>query len=238
MNYISFSLYGNNPKYSVGAIENAKFIQSELTGWDAVFYCANDVDESVIVELEKAGAIVRLQNADWHDNGMFWRFQAIWDLKFGYLIFRDTDSRITKREIRSLLDWQQSGKYAHIMRDHPYHRTKILGGMWGIHNDAIKLLPGSETMRLFGPGHGQDQFYLADFIYPQIKDSAFVNDSFFMYEKGSHPFSEPRLNGEYIGESLEDSGSYSQELRDVLLDVEKSQIRKSSLKIKSYLFRK
>jgi hypothetical protein len=237
MNYVSFSLYGNFLKYTRGAVENAKFIHTNLSGWNAIFYCGHDVSEKVINDLTKWGAIVCRQNEKWHENGMFWRFQAIWDLEFSYLIFRDTDSRITSREIKSLLEWQLSGKLAHIMRDHPYHRTKILGGMWGIHSDARKFLPGTEMMKAYGLGHGQDQFFLAEFIYPQIKKFAYVNDSFFAYEKNGHKFSEPRVNGEYIGESLEASGTFSLELRNILLEVENSQLRKLVLRLRSWLSR-
>lgn len=238
MNYISFSLYGDRPMYAVGAIENAKFINSNLKDWEAVFYCSNDVPESVIHELQKWGAIVRRQDSDWHANGMFWRFQAIWDLEFCYLIFRDTDSRITDREISAVHDWQKSGMPVHIMRDHPYHGTLILGGMWGVSHEAKSILPDAETMKLFGVGHGQDQFYLADFVYPRIKNSVYVNDSFFNYEKLKFPFPISRQNGEYVGESLNEFGISSQTLRLLCIKVEKSLIRKFYLKIKSFLTRK
>jgi hypothetical protein len=237
MNYISFSLYGNNPKYTIGAIENAKFIDANLNDWSAIFYCAQDVGENIIDGLLACGATVLRQSADWHPNGMFWRFQATWDLDYQFLIFRDTDSRISNREMSALVEWQQSGKLVHIMRDHPYHRTKILGGMWGIRSEAKAILPGSETMKLFGEGHGQDQFYLANYVYPRVRNETYVHDSFFMYEKTAHPFADSRINGEFIGESLDENGEFSQLLRDICSDVESSHLKRFMLKFKSRLFR-
>ena len=45
---------------------------------------------------------------------------------------RDLDALIVPREIAAVKDWIKSGKALHIMRDHPLHKTAILGGMWGL----------------------------------------------------------------------------------------------------------
>ena len=47
------------------------------------------------------------------------------------MISRDTDSRVSHREMIAVNKWLESDKGFHIMRDHPWHTTKILGGMWG-----------------------------------------------------------------------------------------------------------
>ena len=47
------------------------------------------------------------------------------------MIVRDTDSRLGIREKLAVDEWLDSGKKLHIMRDHPYHRVPMLGGMWG-----------------------------------------------------------------------------------------------------------
>ena len=44
---------------------------------------------------------------------------------------RDLDSRISEREIAAVDEFLRSNKSLHSMRDHPYHATELLGGMWG-----------------------------------------------------------------------------------------------------------
>jgi len=36
---VAFSLWGNNPKYTVGAVRNAELTPSIYPGWTARFYC-------------------------------------------------------------------------------------------------------------------------------------------------------------------------------------------------------
>jgi len=48
---ISFSLFGDNPLYCFGAIENAKIANKIYEGWKTRFYIANDVPEIYINEL-------------------------------------------------------------------------------------------------------------------------------------------------------------------------------------------
>ena len=66
--------------------------------------------------------------------GMYWRFLAIEDKDIDIFIVRDCDSRINKREQLAVYQWLKSDCILHIMRDHPHHYYKILGGMWGYKN--------------------------------------------------------------------------------------------------------
>ena len=58
---------------------------------------------------------------------MFWRF-LFDDSSVDIFIVRDVDSRINKEE-SAVKEWLESDKLLHIMRDHPHHYYKILGGM-------------------------------------------------------------------------------------------------------------
>ena len=71
---------------------------------------------------------------------MFWRFFAHDETDCEYVVFRDADSRISKREKMAVDEWIQSGKSIHIMRDHPYHTVPILGGMWGCRNGLMRKI--------------------------------------------------------------------------------------------------
>ena len=66
--------------------------------------------------------------------GMFWRFLPFQDKNVDIFVVRDTDSRINKREYKAVCEWEKSKMVMHVMRDHPHHKYKILGGMWGYKN--------------------------------------------------------------------------------------------------------
>lgn len=48
---ISFSLWGNNPKYTVGAIRNAELSKTIYPGWKCRFYVAKDVPDDCMSRL-------------------------------------------------------------------------------------------------------------------------------------------------------------------------------------------
>ena len=52
MKVISFCLWGNNPKYTVGAIRNAELAMAIYPGWTCRFYVANDVPNTILFNLE------------------------------------------------------------------------------------------------------------------------------------------------------------------------------------------
>ena len=130
---IAFSLWGDVPMYNVGAIRNAELISEVYPGWVARFYIGSDVPQKTTDALKGLGVeIVDMSGTpnDWQ--GMFWRFYGIdKEEDIEYLIFRDTDSRLSSREYEAVTEWVNSGKILHIMRDHPYHSEPIMGGMWG-----------------------------------------------------------------------------------------------------------
>ena len=49
---ISFSLWGDNPKYTIGAIRNAELIESIYPGWVGRFYCGESVPTDIINKLK------------------------------------------------------------------------------------------------------------------------------------------------------------------------------------------
>ena len=49
---VSFSLWGEDPKYTIGAIENAKLVNEIYHGWISRFYCGKSVPENIINSLK------------------------------------------------------------------------------------------------------------------------------------------------------------------------------------------
>jgi hypothetical protein len=58
-----------------------------------------------------------------------WRYLAIGDPFIDAFMSRDLDMEIFEREIKAVNEWLGSDKAGHIMRDHPYHSTQILGNI-------------------------------------------------------------------------------------------------------------
>ena len=49
---ISFSLWGTNPKYTIGAIKNADLAEEIYPDWVCRYYVAQDVPRGVLFKLE------------------------------------------------------------------------------------------------------------------------------------------------------------------------------------------
>ncbi len=98
------------------------------------------------------------------------------------MISRDTDSRLGEREKAAIDEWIGSDKDFHIMRDHQFHATEILGGMWGSRNGILKGM--RQMIKDYNKGSYNDKYqvdqnFLRDVIYPKVKDTAMVHDEFF-----------------------------------------------------------
>lgn len=209
---ISFSLWGNNPKYTVGAIRNAELAPLVYPGWKTRFYIANTVPDQILYaleDLEHVEIIYKDNPGDW--TGMFWRFQSCYDDNVDVSIFRDTDSRLNKREKLAVDEWLRSDKLFHIMRDHPFHKYPILGGMWGIKSTNkfnIKLLLEDFMQNKATDSYGTDYNFLGNVLYPLIKDKdCFIHDEFF----SNRPFPAARSGYEFVGQVFDENEKTVQE---------------------------
>ena len=54
---------------------------------------------------------------DW--TSLFWRFHPAGETDVDVMISRDTDSRLSAREVAAVQEWLSSAADVHIMRDHP-----------------------------------------------------------------------------------------------------------------------
>lgn len=102
---ISFSLWGDNPKYTIGAIKNAELAPTIYLGWTCRFCTADDVPPQILSKSRS----VKLELAPlW--SGLFWRFYAAGDPEAEAVIVRDTDSRLNWREQVAVAEWLQSDR--------------------------------------------------------------------------------------------------------------------------------
>jgi hypothetical protein len=215
---ISFSLWGDNPKYLVGALENIKTQKEFFINWKCRFYVHASVNSSWIDKLYKEEAEVILINENIDDEeayatnkihkGWFWRFEVLSDNTIDYVIVRDADSRLTLRDLNCVRDWIASKKEFHIIRDHVMHGVPICAGMWGATKNFISRIDYKSIRDGFNLQHnpkygGYDQFFLARCIYPLVKYTACIHDDWDRYREGARKIPHFRVNNEFIGEPYE-----------------------------------
>ena len=197
---ISFSLWGDNPIYTVGALKNADLALEIYPDWICRYYVGKSTPRSIItdlVEKENTEVFVMNEPGDW--TGMFWRFYPASETGVEVMISRDTDSRLGLREKAAVDEWLASDKNFHIMRDHPYHATQILGGMWGVRNGLLLDMKAAILDYTKGDFWQVDQNFLKERIYPAVASHACVHDEFF--EK--KPFPIVREPSRFIGQAFD-----------------------------------
>lgn len=212
---ISFSLWGNNPKYTIGAIRNAELSPHIYPGWICRFYYGDSVPNEIISQLlnfKHCELIYKKEEPnDW--TAMFWRFESCCDFMVSVSIFRDTDSRLCYRERSAVDEWLCSGKTFHIMRDHPYHNFPILGGMWGfkqnLNYDICSMTQSFSKQNKYGI----DYDFFNEKLYPLIGDDKIVHDEFF----DKKPFPKPRDSNEFVGDVFDEHNNRHSEYNKYIL---------------------
>lgn len=201
---VSFSLWGDNPKYTFGAIENAKLTNIIYPGWKSYFFIGSSVPEEIqyrLLEIPNVVLFYKNSPGDWAS--MFWRFETSYDLEVDISIFRDTDSRLSLREKFAVDEWINSEKTFHIMRDHPYHGFPILGGMWGYKKNSN--YPMKNLLSSFSKEnkYGTDYEFFFKELYPLIRDDKIVHDPFF----DKIDFPTKRQNLEFVGDVFDENNN-------------------------------
>lgn len=196
---ISFCLWGSNPKYTIGAIRNAELALEIYPGWETWFYVAGDVPIEITDKLMTIGAKVLTMGGAGKWSNMLWRFYPA-NYESIIMLSRDTDSRLNYREKGAVDEWLAGDKDFHIMRDHPFHATPIMGGMWGARNGILKNIDYWINEYAAGDHYQTDQEFLMDVIYPKVIDNACVHDPFF----DRRDFPSKRINTEFVGDVFDE----------------------------------
>ncbi len=199
---LSFSLYGSDPIYCLGAIRNAELAPEIYPGWRIRFTVDASVPAEVLARLRALGAdVVAMHKSLGPEYGKFWRFFVAADPTIEHFACRDADSRLNVREKAAVDEWIASGLPFHLMRDSAHHDRRMLGGMWG---GVGGLLPDIAAL-VDGWGHyerwGDSDRFLSQVVWPRIRDRALCHDSFGHFDDG-RPFPpHPPLMGTcYVGE--------------------------------------
>lgn len=199
---ISFSLWGNNPKYTIGALRNAELALEIYPDWKCKFFVGVDVPSDILSKLsDYDNVIISIKEDKPGWESMFWRFETTCDNTVSHSIFRDTDSRLSYREKYAVDEWLSSDKTFHIMRDHPYHSFPILGGMWGFKHNL--KYPMCELLDRFDKQnrYGTDYDFFIQKLYPLIGEDKIVHDEFF----DNKPFPAKRKDKEFVGDVFDEN---------------------------------
>ncbi|CAF1594311.1 unnamed protein product, partial [Didymodactylos carnosus] len=126
-----------------------------------------------------------------------WRFLPVGDTFVNVITSRDLDSPLIQRELDAVNEWFQSNKSFHVMRDHPNHNVRMLGGMWGFRTELNRSFAAEFLKKILDHSsfthydNRSDQIFLSDHIWPRIQNDIIVHDSFLCqksYGKNSRPF--------------------------------------------------
>jgi hypothetical protein len=204
MKIISFSLWGDNPKYCVGAIRNALLAQEIYPDWVCKFYCGKSVPEKTVDILKSLSNVIveDMPVDDW--TGMFWRFLPASDPAVECMISRDCDSRLTHREKSAVDAWIKSDKGFMIIRDHPWHGAKILGGLWGAKKGVVPDMDKLIQEWKQEDRWQTDQDFLGEIVYDRVKWDSMIFDEFFNIDWPRYSMPLERKNWEFCGQSFDE----------------------------------
>lgn len=206
MNVVSFSLYGSDLLYNMGAIKNSELMKDIFPDWEMWVYHDNTVPQQILDILNNNGVKLISSSSRGFYRSM-WRFLPCGDESVDYFISRDADSRISLRDKAAVDEWIESGVNYHIIRDHPVgHSWVINAGMWGSKGGILDI---DGMIRNFSNNPNNkyvDQIFLREVIYPLTEGSRFIHDEYFKYE-GDECYKIKRDrkldNFAFIGESID-----------------------------------
>lgn len=204
---VSFSLWGNKEKYRYGAIKNIELAKTYYPGWKLRFYINDTIEMDFAKKLHDSGCqVFKIQNPGGKSlgsfEGMYWRFNVNDDLLVRRFCIRDADSRFNSKEAAAVEDWISSGLPFHTMRDHPNHAFPIQGGLWGGKTGIINNMAELITKWNQYDKYSCDQFFLANVIYPNIKDMLKVHCTY--RDKKPFPPHTPLPEGEFVGQVFDE----------------------------------
>lgn len=177
MKIVSFSLFGDKPRYTINALVNAELCKKFYPDWECRIYFDDSVPHKILNSLRQFNNVNLIKETGIGHSRRLWRFYGYDDCEL--FISRDIDSHITEREVSAVEDWLVSGKNLHIMRDHPHHKNKIQAGMFGLRktNKLPSLKEISKSYINTSKNHlAMDEIFLTDKVYDIFRDDMVVHD--------------------------------------------------------------
>lgn len=202
---ISYTLFGYESKYYIGAEKNIEVNKKLLPDWDTVIYYHPEMTIMNNVDiLTSMGAIlidvtnITIGNKNSKEYPFFWRFLSF--LNNDITIVRDLDSRVSDREVEYINRWLENGKDYFIIRDHPWH-SPVPSGLYGIKGYKIEFENHFNSfISLSDLRWGTDQ----EILYEYMKNISYNNVEYCGFDKNETYI--PRVNKEFfIGLQLDEN---------------------------------
>jgi len=135
----SFCLYGSKAKYCDGMIHNIKIARELFPNFHIFLFVRNDVPEEYIDKYTQIGGeILHLYYIENFNVMMLYRLFLINHYQVKSVFSRDADSRLCQRDkqcIELFLENSTTVAYPNknfqVIRDHYFHKSKIMGGTFG-----------------------------------------------------------------------------------------------------------
>lgn len=213
---ISFALWGSDPKYLKGFRANIALARRYYPGWGIVLYYY-DVPKDYInsVQLPLLGCYDFSGTTNTNGcYGLYLRFTPASCNTIDRFVVRDADSRINAREADAVQEWIESGKGFHCMRDHRAHRKPIMGGMWGMTKGCVPnfgdmmfdwVVKCKHKKHKRGRYFKTDQRFLAEKIWPLVKDKALVHDDAKRITGKESEFRVELPDGQFVGQQFDEN---------------------------------
>ncbi len=201
---ISFALFGSDPKYRRGMLENVRAIDDVYPGWRVVIYCDRVNYEALVRETlgDRVDVVLQQEHSQGME-GMSWRLLATLGPGVLVLLFRDADSLVTTREADAVSEWLRSRYDTHIIRDHPYHQSPVMGGTLGVRGQALTSLGALVRERLQShrrTEYGDDQLFLSGAFYTRARKNALVHtDCVRYFPERTQPMPPDRPGEGFVG---------------------------------------
>ena len=177
---IAFGLWGTHPRYTQGAVENARIAQTLYPDWTCRFYLGASVPADVVAELRAQPNVETLEVDEPEDlRATFWRFRAARDADI--LLCRDADSRLSRTEAAAVDAWLESDKEAHAMvfnRPRFDHSLDLLAGLFGVRGQALQDLHREAASYSPQDIYGDDEIFLHRRLKPLLvqRDALLTHD--------------------------------------------------------------
>ncbi|GLH41378.1 hypothetical protein RS3R6_03080 [Pseudomonas atacamensis] len=183
-NIISFTLFGDSPRYCESAIANVLAAKELFPHWRCRVYLDNTVPVSIHQRLNEAGAQITDMSGAAQDgvHPLMWRFLVVDDPEIDRYLIRDADSLLSEREQAAVEQWIASDYWFHHMRDYFTHTELILAGLWGGCRGGLmplKPLMQAWLARQADVTRFADQIFLREIVWPTLRQSVLNHDAWF-----------------------------------------------------------
>lgn len=183
--YFSFCIYGTRSIYYEGLIKNLDMISQIEPQPKVLIGYSDDILEEYKIKYESYTFVKLLKiDKEFGEYVMCSRLLQIDTInEKAYVFCRDADSRVSKRDILCIQSFIDSERKLNIIRDHFYHKQKIMGGTCGffleMQTKFTEMFRASKNeFENMNKSYGLDEYFLSNKIYGLFnKDDIFIQSN-------------------------------------------------------------